>query len=102
MSNQEVQIDDCRDVFTLYDRVGDNKIHVDEVGEVLRALGSNPTENELTKLVQQLKVGRDMRISFEEFWPIFQAAKTRKLTPGNCCPFLKLRRIHSRCLSEVV
>ncbi|CAB3983209.1 myosin-2 essential light chain-like isoform X1 [Paramuricea clavata] len=82
MSNQEIHSDDCREVFMLYDRVGDNKIRVDEVGEVLRALGSNPTESELAKLEQQFKVGKDTRISFEAFWPIFQATKARKLTPG--------------------
>jgi hypothetical protein len=82
MSNHEIHSDDCREVFMLYDRVGDNKIRVDEVGEVLRALGSNPTESELAKLEQQFKVGKDTRISFEAFWPIFQATKARKLTPG--------------------
>ena len=87
MSNHEIHIDDCREVFTLYDRVGDNKIHVEEVGEVLRALGSNPTESELAKLEQQFKVSKSTRISFEAFWPIFQATKPRKLTPGKhaCC-----------------
>ena len=82
MANHDIHIDDCRDVFTLYDRMGDNKIQVEEVGEVLRALGSNPTESELAKLAQQFKVGKDTRISFEKFWPIFQATKPRKLTTG--------------------
>ena len=82
MSNQEIHVDDCREVFMLYDRVGDNKIEIHEAGEVLRALGSNPTETELAKLEQQFKVGKSTRISFDAFWPIFQATKTRKLTPG--------------------
>lgn len=84
MANYEV--DDCREVFLLYDRVGDHKIQVDEVGEVLRALGSNPTESELAKLEQQFKAGK--RISFEAFWPIFQATKPRKLTPGRTVVFI--------------
>lgn len=82
MSNQEIGADDCKEVFLLYDRIGDSKIHVDDVGEVLRALGSNPTQSELGKMEQQFKVKRDKRISFDEFWPVFQATKTRKLTPG--------------------
>jgi Ca2+-binding EF-hand superfamily protein len=40
------------------------------VGEVLRALNTNPTEAEVRKLVQSQK--KDDRISFEEFLPIFQ------------------------------
>ena len=82
MSNQDIHVDDCREVFMLYDRVGDNKIEINEAGEVLRALGSNPTETELDKLEHQFKVGKSTRISFDAFWPIFQATKTRKLTPG--------------------
>ena len=82
MANHEIHADDCREVFMLYDRVGDNKVEVNEIGEVLRALGSNPTETELAKVEQQFKIGKDARISFEAFWPIFQATKTRKLTPG--------------------
>ncbi|CAB3983210.1 myosin-2 essential light chain-like [Paramuricea clavata] len=96
MSNQEIHSDDCREVFMLYDRVGDNKIRVDEVGEVLRALGSNPTESELAKLEQQFKVGKDTRISFEAFWPIFQATKARKLTPAIKASFVECFKVFDR------
>lgn len=78
----QLGIDDCRDIFSLYDRVGDNKIRVEQLGEVLRALGSNPTESEVVKLRQQFKIGKDVRISFETFWSIFQARKPRVITPG--------------------
>ena len=49
-----------------------------QVGEVLRALGTNPTEAEIRKLVQSQK--NDDRISFEEFLPIFQAVSSKKIT----------------------
>ncbi|XP_028398137.1 myosin-2 essential light chain-like [Dendronephthya gigantea] len=92
MANYEV--DDCREVFLLYDRVGDHKIDVHEVGEVLRALGSNPTESELVKLEQQFKAGK--RISFEAFWPIFQATKPRKLTPAIKASFVECFKVFDR------
>lgn len=82
MANQEFDVDDCKEVFLLYDRVGDSKIQVDDVGEVLRALGSNPTQSELAKMEQQFKLKKDKRITFDQFWPVFQATKARKLTPG--------------------
>lgn len=90
-NHSQIHIDDCREVFSLYDQVGDNKIQVEEVGKVLRALGSNPTESELGKLKQQLKGSRPTRISFEAFWPIFQARKARLLTPGKLYYYFHLR-----------
>jgi myosin light chain 6 len=49
-----------------------------QVGEVLRALNTNPTEADIRKLVQSQK--NDDRISFEEFLPIFQAVSAKKIT----------------------
>lgn len=82
MASQDWNADDCKDVFLLYDKVGDSKIDMADVGEVLRALGSNPTQSELSKMEQQFKPSRNKRITFGEFWPVFQATKTRKLTSG--------------------
>lgn len=82
MASHECDVDDSKDTFLLYDRVGDSKIDMADVGEVLRALGSNPTQSELSKMEQQFKPSKNKRIRFDEFWPVFQATKTRKLTPG--------------------
>ena len=49
-----------------------------QVGEVLRALNTNPTEGEVKRLVQDQKP--DSRISFETFLPILQAVSAKKLT----------------------
>ena len=49
-----------------------------QVGEVLRALNTNPTEAEVKRLVQDQKA--DGRISFETFLPILQAVSSKKLT----------------------
>ncbi|XP_046839684.1 myosin-2 essential light chain-like [Xenia sp. Carnegie-2017] len=89
-------IDDCRDIFSLYDRVGDNKIRVEHLGEVLRALGSNPTESEVAKLRQQFKIGKDVRISFEMFWSIFQATKPRVITPAVKNSFVECFKVFDR------
>ena len=38
-----------RDAFALFDKRGDNKIDSNQLGDVLRALGLNPTEAEVKK-----------------------------------------------------
>ena len=43
-----------RDAFALFDKRGDNKIDSDQIGDVLRALGLNPTQQEVKKIVQEI------------------------------------------------
>ena len=40
-----------RDIFSLFDKYGDDKIYYGEVGECLRAFGQNPTNAEVTKVL---------------------------------------------------
>ena len=49
------------------------------MGEVLRALGQNPTEAEVKRLVQDQHKA-DARISFETFLPILQTVSSKKIT----------------------
>ena len=65
----EDQLSDFRDAFTLFDDRGDDKIHKSHLGEVVRALGLNPTEADIKKCLKDLNVER---ISFEQFLPIFE------------------------------
>ena len=43
-----------RDAFALFDKRGDNKIDSDQFGDVIRALGLNPTEAEVKKIRQEV------------------------------------------------
>ena len=43
-----------------------------QVGEVLRALGQNPTEADVRRLTQQSNQKTEGRVSFETFLPILQ------------------------------
>ncbi|CAI5444139.1 unnamed protein product [Caenorhabditis angaria] len=68
---------DCREVFAYFDSKGDERISVQQVGDVLRALGQNPTEAEIQKCVASFE--KESRLSFEDFVPIFQSVgKTRE------------------------
>ena len=42
-------LSDCQETFSLFDNRGDGKIYAHQLGEVLRALGQNPTEAEVKK-----------------------------------------------------
>ncbi|KAF5395810.1 hypothetical protein PHET_11576, partial [Paragonimus heterotremus] len=44
---------EARDTFALFDTVGDEKIEAKDIGEVVRALGLNPTESDVRKFSNQ-------------------------------------------------
>ncbi|CDW61150.1 Myosin-2 essential light chain [Trichuris trichiura] len=60
---------EARDVFCYFDTRGDDRISVAQVGDVLRALGQNPTEAEIEKCCANWP-DTEVRITFEDFLPI--------------------------------
>jgi myosin light chain 6 len=71
----EDQLSEFRDAFTLFDDRGDDRIHKVHLGEVVRALGLNPTEIDIKRCLKDLNVDR---ISFEQFLPIYEDLSKRK------------------------
>jgi len=77
----EDQLADYQECFLLFDTKGDGRIPVKKVGEVLRALGQNPTESEVKRLVQSSTQGKaDARVTFEMFLPMLQAVSSKQIT----------------------
>jgi len=74
----EDQVADFAETFSIFDQKGDNKIQANQIGEVLRALGQNPTEADVKKLSQQLRP--EDRISFEVFLPILHTISRQSAT----------------------
>ncbi|CAF0955294.1 unnamed protein product [Adineta ricciae] len=68
---------DFREAFSLFDDRGDNKIPKHLFGEVVRALGLNPTEQQVKGTIQNFKADR---ISFEEFLPLYDSLAKKKDT----------------------
>ncbi len=64
------KIAEFQEAFLLYDNRGDGRIPVSLIGDVIRALGQNPTESEVKKLVHEHRA--DERVTFEVFLPILQ------------------------------
>ncbi|XP_070770165.1 myosin light chain 1, skeletal muscle isoform isoform X2 [Enoplosus armatus] len=68
------QIEDYREAFGLFDRVGDNKVAYNQIADIMRALGQNPTNKEVTRLLGNPSTD-DMaskRVEFEGFLPMLQ------------------------------
>merc|ERR1712212_1427399 len=74
----EDQVADFAETFSIFDHKGDNKIQVNQIGEVLRAHGQNPTEADVKKLSQQLRP--EDRISFEFYLPILRSISQQNVT----------------------
>ncbi|KAH7698310.1 hypothetical protein AAVH_34601 [Aphelenchoides avenae] len=76
-NHMEDQLADCREIFCYFDSKGDEKINVGQVGDVLRALGQNPTESEIRKCCESW-TDPEARITFEEFVPIYQTVSKNR------------------------
>lgn len=51
----------------MFDKNSDGKITTKELGTVMRSLGQNPTEAELTDMINEVDVDNDGSIDFPEF-----------------------------------
>lgn len=75
----EDQTAEIHDAFALFDKRGDNKIDATQIGDIMRALGLNPTEAELKKIVKEVDPNDShKRVSFEEFLPLFISQRQKK------------------------
>lgn len=73
------QINEFQETFSLFDNKGDGKISYLQLGEVLRAMGQNPTDAEVKKC--SFNKEPESRITFETFLPILLTISKNKETP---------------------
>ncbi|XP_032821776.1 myosin light polypeptide 6-like isoform X2 [Petromyzon marinus] len=76
----EDQVADFKEAFSLFDRTGEMKISYSQCGEVMRALGQNPTNAEVLKLLGNPKPA-EMNVKmleFEQFLPMLQTVSKSK------------------------
>jgi Ca2+-binding EF-hand superfamily protein len=62
-----VFIPDLAEAFSVFDKNGDGVISIDELGQILRSLGENPTEKELVNTINQVDADNSGTIDFSEF-----------------------------------
>ena len=64
---QTCKISTCEEVFKIFDTDGNGTICETELGIVLRALGQNPTQEELKDLMEEADLNENGAIEFNEF-----------------------------------
>ncbi|XP_039257174.2 myosin light chain 3, skeletal muscle isoform-like [Styela clava] len=68
----EQQMEDIKEAIELFDKDGDNKIALNQVGDIVRALGECPTNEDVDKMLgNPCKEDLAKKIGIEEFLPIF-------------------------------
>ncbi|KAK2908541.1 hypothetical protein Q8A67_004378 [Cirrhinus molitorella] len=68
------QIEDFKEAFGLFDRVGDNKVAFNQVADIMRALGQNPTNKDVKKILGDPSADdmANKRIDFDAFLPMLK------------------------------
>ena len=70
------QLAEFREAFALFDKDGDQTISADELGTVMRALGQNPTPQEVQQMIDDVDENGDGTIDFDEFKVLMQMQMT--------------------------
>uniref|UniRef100_A0A8C6U2T5 Myosin, light polypeptide 3, skeletal muscle n=1 Tax=Neogobius melanostomus TaxID=47308 RepID=A0A8C6U2T5_9GOBI len=68
------QIEDFKEAFGLFDRIGDSQVAYNQVAEVMRALGQNPTNKAVTEILGNPNADdmANKRLNFEGFLPMLK------------------------------
>jgi len=74
----EDQIYEIQEVFSLFETRGNGKVEASKIGDILRALGLNPTEAEVKKLVSEVDANGGTTMPFQSFLPIYLAVCKKK------------------------
>uniref|UniRef100_UPI00398F3A23 myosin light chain 1, skeletal muscle isoform-like isoform X1 n=1 Tax=Pristiophorus japonicus TaxID=55135 RepID=UPI00398F3A23 len=74
------QQEDFKEAFLLFDRTGDSKITYSQVADVMRALGQNPTNAEVKKILSNPSAEEmtNKAIDFDQFLPMLQTIDNSK------------------------
>ncbi len=61
---------ELKEYFDMFDRDKDNLINEKELGNILRSLGHDPTDQDLTEMIKEVDNDSDSKIEVEEFLKI--------------------------------
>nr|CAB3264128.1 myosin light chain 3, skeletal muscle isoform [Phallusia mammillata] len=91
------QLSEYRDCFSLFDKTGDDRIALHEVGECFRAFGQNPTNAEVHKVLNNptQEELNTKTVTFEEFLPMLAQIK-RQAVPCNIEDFIEGLRVFDK------
>ncbi|KAL7526984.1 hypothetical protein ACHAXR_001745 [Thalassiosira sp. AJA248-18] len=78
---KEDEVADLKEAFSMFDIDGDGTITLVELKEVMKSLGQNPTEKELTQMIKSVDDNGDNEIDFEEFLILMSSKKPSSSDP---------------------
>ncbi|XP_060683686.1 myosin light chain 3, skeletal muscle isoform-like isoform X2 [Hemiscyllium ocellatum] len=80
MSFSADELADFKEAFLLFDRTGNSKITLSQVADVMRALGQNPTNAEVKKILNNPSAEEmtSKSVDFDQFLPMLQAMANQK------------------------
>ncbi|XP_051900023.1 myosin light chain 3, skeletal muscle isoform isoform X2 [Pristis pectinata] len=80
MSFSADELADFKEAFLLFDRTGNSKITYGQVADVMRALGQNPTNAEVKKILSDPSAEEmaNKSIDFDQFLPMLQTMANNK------------------------
>ncbi|KAE9418843.1 hypothetical protein Angca_004409, partial [Angiostrongylus cantonensis] len=84
------------EVFQFHDTKGDSKIAASQIGNCLRSLNLQPTQELIERMTSQWKDQPETRISIEEFMPIYQNVKKESGKPATFEQFQSLLSHYDR------
>ncbi|VDD97703.1 unnamed protein product, partial [Enterobius vermicularis] len=61
------EVDEFREAFTMFDKDGNGTISIKELGIAMRSLGQNPTEQEISEMINEVDIDGNGQIEFPEF-----------------------------------
>ena len=63
----EEQLTEYREAFGMFDKNGDGTITINELGTVMKSLGTNPTNAELQDIINEVDADGNGKLEFDEF-----------------------------------
>ncbi|CAL1597934.1 unnamed protein product [Knipowitschia caucasica] len=90
------QIEDFKEAFGLFDRVGDSQVAYNQVADIMRALGQNPTNKSVNEILGNPSADdlANKRLAFDAFVPMLK--KVDALPKGTVDDYVEGLRVFDK------
>ena len=97
---EEEKVIECKEVFDLFDKDKDGAITTKELGDVMLALGANPTQPELQEMINEVDQDGTGKIEFNVFLELFSRKMKEPITEEDLIEAFKIfKQVGDRAVS---